>query len=519
MQIDHDACRRSVNDSMTQRAGAPAAFGRLVAACNAINPQTRARLLAAFLATNLFVLLLSATHPERLGWVGSAGWIYWLEFDDENSVANSYTVVLWAAIAVLALAQLACSTERRRSRALGWASLALIAALIALEEAVCLKTRIEQPAAGFDLAAIPGLDFVPAQARWLVVVVPLLAVPLAAAGWVLVTSQRGHPMRALFAVVAAILLLGAIALDPIEFPGVPPAWQRLFEEGSEVMAAATLAVVLLEMRAEQPATVSRSLGSRLGPRRRAAALALAMALLGALGFLLSTPHIYYEDIRAERDRPWSYSGPVSLVEQRFRANHDHLTRIHVWAYVDGADGAAEIFARLHPVDGSDSPIRESRAEVTGVRFSDSIVEFQFEPIVDSGGELFSLTVGVLSGPTPYVFLGLTGVGALHEGAAIVSGVPTRHNDALAMRTFRVGRLAEELLFGDSLTWLLIGEAIRNIFLWVFLVTAAWPGISGRRPRFWRNFAGPAAFTSALITAGIFVATLAFIVVGSSTRLV
>lgn len=503
---------------MTWRGSAPVAFRCLVGTCAAINPQTRARLLAAFLATNLVVVLLSAADTPRLGWLGSTSWIKQLEFDAEGTLANSYAVVIWSAVAILALAQLACSTERRRSRALGWASLALIASLIALEEAASLKDWIGDPTATFDLAAIPGLAFVPAGARWLVVVVPVLAVPLASAGWVLFTSQRGHPMRALLAGVAAVLLLGAIALDPVEFTGAPLAWEHFLEEGAEVMAAATLAVILIEMRAKRPATVPRSLSSRLGPRLRAAALALAMALLGALGFLLSSSHIY-EDIRAERDRPWSYTGPVSLVEQRFRANHDNLTQIQVWAYVDGAGDAAEVFARLTPADGSDGPIRESRTEVTGVRFSDSLIEFRFEPIADSSGELFSLAVGVLSGPTPYVFLGLTGVEAVHEGAAFVSGVPTRHNDALAMRTFRVGRFAEELLFRDSQTWILIGESVRNIFLWVFLVTAAWPGISGRKPRFWRSFAVPAAFASALITAGIFVATLAYIVVNSSTRLV
>lgn len=503
---------------MTWRASTPALLGCLVRACTEIDAQTRARLLAAFLAANLVVVLFAAADEPRLGWLSSTAWIKQFEFDTEGTVANSYAVVVWAAVALLALAQLTRSTERRRSRALGWASLALIAALIALEEASSLKERIGNPIYTFDLAAIPGLAFVPAGARWLVVVVPLLAVPLAAAGWVLVTSQRGHPMRALLAVVAGVLLLGATALDPVELIGTPRAWERLLEEGSEVMAAATLAVILLEMRAQRPATVPRSHGGRYGPRRRAAALALALALLGAIGILLSTPHTY-EDIPAERDRPWFYTGPVSLVEQRLHTSHSNLTRIHVWAYVDGAPGTAEIFARLTPVDGSDGPIRESRAEVTGVRFSDSIVEFQFEPIADSSRAIYSLSVGVLSGPTPYVFLGLTGVEAMHEGAAIVSGVPTPHNDALAMRTFRVGRFAEELLLRDSLTWLLIGEAIRNIFLWVFLVTAAWSGISGPKPRFWRCYAGSAAITSALITAGIFAATLTFIVLGSSTLIV
>ena len=64
------------------------------------------------------------------------------------------------------------------------------------------------------------------------------------------------------------------------------------------------------------------------------------------------------------------------------------------------------------------------------------------PIPDSGGTRYTLAVGVLSGPTPYVFLGLTGGDVIPEGAAVVSGAPTRHADDLAMRTSWSGRFIE-----------------------------------------------------------------------------
>ena len=139
--------------------------------------------------------------------------------------------------------------------------------------------------------------------------------------------------------------------------------------------------------------------------------------------------------------------PISLVEQRFRATHDNLQRVDVWVDIDGAPGAAaDIFARLAPA-GSDRPLRESRAEVRGARFSNDTVAFHFAPIPDSGGMLYTLTIGVLSGPTPYVFLGLTGGDVIPEGTAVVSGAPTPYADDVPMRTTWSGRFIEGLLEG------------------------------------------------------------------------
>ena len=39
-------------------------------------------------------------------------------------------------------------------------------------------------------------------------------------------------------------------------------------------------------------------------------------------------------------------------------------------------------------------------------------------------------MGVLSGPRPYVFLGLTNADVIPEGAAVMSGAPTRYADDL-----------------------------------------------------------------------------------------
>ena len=36
-------------------------------------------------------------------------------------------------------------------------------------------------------------------------------------------------------------------------------------------------------------------------------------------------------------RPGFYAGPISNIAQPFRVEHDYLSRIDVWAYIDGGD--------------------------------------------------------------------------------------------------------------------------------------------------------------------------------------
>ncbi len=504
---------------MTSRsANAPAVVRRLARGCTAISPRSRTRLLAVFLAINLVVVLLSATDAYRLGWLESALWIRQLDFDVEGTLANSYAAIIWAAVAVLTLAQLTRpppSNRRRWLWVLGWLSVALLATLVALEEGFSLKDRLVGRMAWFDLAGLKAAEL-PPNARWLVAAVPLFAAPLAAAGWVFHTSQRRHPTLRLLTLLAVVLLVEAVAQDAFNVLDIPIlAWEHFVEEGAETMAAAALAVILVEMLAARPGALPIAPVSR---RVRMAALAVTVGLLAVSAFPLVSHRVHKGD-GWETVAPWSYTGPITLVEQQFRANQDNLRRIDVWAYADGgaAGEAAEIFARLTP-EGSDRPIRESRAGVHGTRFSNATVAFDFAPIPDSSGKVYTLAVGVLSGPTPYVFLGLTGGDAIPEGTAKVSGSPTRHADDLAMRTGWSGRFIDGLYPRDQRHWGLIGEVILNIFLWVLLVVITWAGLSGRRPRFWRRFVLPSVLASALITTVITSVTLAFLAVLSPTQL-
>ena len=206
------------------------------------------------------------------------------------------------------------------------------------------------------------------------------------------------------------------------------------------MAAAALAVLFVEMLAARPGAAPVASGSR---RRPAVTFVVTVALLLASAVPLATHRVHRGD-GWETIAPWSYAGPIALVEQPFRANQDNLRRIDVWAYVHGgpAGKPAEIFARLTPADGPDRPIRESRTSVGGARFSNETVTFDFEPILESSGKRYNLAIGVLSGSTPHVFLGLTSGDAIAEAAAMVNGEPTRFADDLAMRTAWSGRFID-----------------------------------------------------------------------------
>ena len=399
---------------------------------------------------------------------------------------------------MLGLAQLLRPTPQRRRQlwVLGWLSVALLAALIAFED---VASRKEAIAYGL-MEPLTFLKVLPPLSRWVAVLVPLLAVPLAAAGWVLWTAQRGQPARRLLTGLAAVFVTSAIVQDTEVHLLTPLVWKYFLEEGAEIIGAATLVVILIEMLCERPGAVL------VAPtRRRGVGLAAVDVLLVTGAFLLVAHHIV-EDSHRVRTLPSFYTGPVSLVEQPFRATHDNLRRIDVWVEIDGG-ASAEIFARLTP-QGSDAPIRESRTEVYGVRFSNATATFHFAPIPDSGGTRYTLAVGVLSGPLPYVFLGLTDGELNPEGAAEISGAPTRDANDLAMRIIWHGSFVEGLLSQGPQRWWWVGEMSMNIYLWVLAVAVTWRGLSGPQPQFWRRFVWPAARTSFLITASI--VTLTFL---------
>ena len=510
------------------------------------SPPARARLLAAFLALNLALVLTRAVDAVGWEWLVPGGWIGQLDPRNEYSAANAYSGVLWCAIAALGIAQLPLHTPASGPRwlwVLGWLSVALFAALLALVE-ITSPTDIGMLAGSAARAALK-LEGLPPGARWLAVVAPL-AIPLAAAaGWVLYTSQRRHSARALLTALAIALAVSSVIRDVLTgFYSTTIPWGRFLqgdpeltgeavlrkspfrremvdflEESTEIMAAAILAVVLVKMLATRHGSVPDVQGDRRRWRGgRWLAFAVGAALLAA-GTLALLAEFQRKDEGWVWSRPHVYTGPVALVKQSFQADRDYLTRIEVWAFVDGGSGAtAEIFARLTPA-GSDRPVRESRAEVRAARFSNATVDLEFEPIPDSAGRSYDLAIGVLSEPEPYVFLGLTD-GDVNPGSEVVlSGAPTRYQNDLAMGTYwvgRGGRVLEELIRSDLRRLLLIGDVAAMVFLWVFAVVTAGRGLSGYKPRFWRAFVRGAAQTSVLVTAGLATIAIALLTVLSST---
>ena len=492
----------------------------------AIGPRGRARLLAVLLAIHLVPVLVYLFY--RLGWA-------WLVIDEwprildpayETGIADRYSGFLFCVVAALAAAQaLRIPAPRSGPRWLwvvGWLSAAVLIALLAIEELLWRVDAISIVGPALGLVELRD------EVRWMLAAAPVAALPAAAAGWVLWTAQRGHPARALLIGLLVAMSLAALIQDSTEdllvsyllgdwlgFPSAPDGLSQAFEEGAEVMAAAALGVVLLEMLAARRGAPAIAPTSR---RVRVSALAVAIGLLAICAVPLVSHRLNKGD-GWETIAPWSYTGPLTLIEQPFRAHQDNLRRIDVWAFVDGGPpgAAAEIFARLTP-EGSDRPIRESRATVAGTRFRNATATFDFAPLPDSSGKVYTLAVGVLSGPTPYVFLGMTGGDAIPEGAALVSGATTRFADDLALRTAWSGRYIDGLYPRDLRYWGLIGEVLLNVFVWVWLVVIVWSGLSGRRARFWRRFVWPSVLTSALVTACIVGLTLAFVALQTPAQL-
>ena len=491
-----------------------------------ISPHVRGWLLAAFLAGNLIAVLLALV--DSLGWRWLAGgWLVEWNAINEGRGMDRYSGILFGVVAALAAAQaLRRPAPRSGPRwlwVLGWLSAACFIGLVAFEE---LHRQVD---VGSIVRPLLGLADLDQRFRWMLVAAPL-AVPLAAAaGWVLFAAQRGHPARALLTVLALALALIGLLLDArsndllvygvlvdwLGFPPGPYAFYEVFEEASELMASAALAVVLVEMLAARPGAVRLPTSGR---RRLAVTLALSAGLMVVSAFPLASHRVNNGD-GFEAGAPWSYAGPIALVEQPFQANQDYLRRIDVWAFADAGPAGmpAEIFARLTP-EGSDKPIRESRAEVRGARYSNAKVFFHFEPIPDSSGKRYTLTVGLLSSPPPYVFLGLTPGDVIPEGAALVNGEPTRFANDLALRTAWSGRFIDGQYPRDLRYWGLIAEVIFNIYLWVFVVVLAWTRLSGPWPRFGRRVVWPSLLISALVTADIIIGTLAYMALRSPTPL-
>ena len=212
-----------------------------------------------------------------------------------------------------------------------------------------------------------------------------------------------------------------------------------------------------------------------------------------------------------------YAGPVSFVTQPFRIQHDYLSRIDIWADIEGGSTGAvgDVLARVIP-HGADAAIRESRIGIRHQSTAGAPLEIRFTPIPDSGGTLYILELTVLSSPPPFVFLGITGSDMNPAGQVSINGDASRAHLDLAMRPYwtgRGGRVLEHLVRGDPWRLFLIVDAALWGLLIVFAVVAAWRvQASGHWYSLFRHTAGQ----SVLITLGLAIGVLLMLMILSAS---
>ena len=477
--------------------------------------RTRAWVSTVFLAGNVTLTLPLALFASGWYWPGFDGWFQHLNLDSEQSAANWYSSGLWATVAVLAAAQLfrppPALSHPRWLWILGWIAVALFAALIAWEESVSIKDALNRWDQSELLLARLNLAGLPASIRWAAIVM-VLTVPLAAlSGWVFYTSLRQKPALLLLTALALALGLGAILRDGFGvLYGTTRWWGMYLDDGSEIMAGAILAVVFFE------ALVTRHTASVDGWRRRRnrierwAALGVTVAVVaGSVPALLAE----YEWEEAGWKRPLIYAGPISRFEQPFQAHLDNLTAIDVWGYSEDADGKgapATILVSLVPSQGGRPTW--AKAVVSGDRASPAINRIAFEPVPGSQGEQYDLVI--FSEPLPRVYLGLTGDRAGPHGDVVVNDVP--HGRQLAMGVYSIGtgaQVVQDLLVRDPRRLFLLGDVVLTAYVWLFVATVVWRGLTGPPSRFWRGSVWPSVRVSALILAGLIAIAVVILPIG------
>ena len=475
-----------------------------------MRPRTRAWILSGFLAAHLALTVPLIILAGRWNWPGPAFVLQELNLDGDGSPAALYAGVLWGAVAALAAVQVfrpAVPTRGPRWLCvLGWCSVALFAGAVAFEEIAGLKDALGRTEWVKALLASVRLADLPAEDRWAAVVAPIAAPPAVAAAWVLYASLRHRPALALLTVLAVALGVSAVLHDGLaHLYGTTGPWLLVLDDGSELMAGAILAVVLVELLVAGPTSSTDDRGHRASRVDRWAALAVTLALVGVSIPALSTE---YEWEEAGWRRPFFYTGPFVRFETPFQTHLDQLTQIDVWGYVDAGDdknATTVILVRLIPRGGG--PVTETHARMRGHRSNPAVNTIEFEPIPASKDKIFDLVI--LAESFPWVFLGLTDSGAGPLGGVFVNEV--RHERQLAMGTHV--RLSGAGIIGDLLTrdprrLFVVGEVVATLFLWIFAVAATWRGLAGHPPHFWHRYVWPVARRSALITVGLLVIALA-----------
>ena len=416
----------------------------------------RAWIPTAFLAGNCVLALLPTTGASGLRWPWFSSWVDHLNSEFDNSLGNAWSVTLWIAVAVLALAQLCRPPMGRRWLWVsGWSSFAFLAAATALLETNdSYRNQLD--------GTIP-IDEIAPHFHWMILAAPMALPLIAIAAYVLWKVVGLNPTLRILAGISVLLGFAAVVRDSFFYlyDAERSAWPLFLEDGSEVMSSAILVAIL----AGSLGCLSPFTGRQ--PWGRYLALGVALTLLA--GTLASLPNYKYA---WGSGLPDSYTGPISLVEQDIAVHHPFLSRVDVWSFVSvGSAEQADIFMRLTP-QGEEHPVRESAASVRSTDWSEEPVTFTFAPLAESRGRVYRLSVGVLGPPSALVYLGLTGNDPIPESSVIINGEPTRWANDLSMYGHWEGRGARILV--DAIRYkpthlVLLIDLVLTASLWILAV--------------------------------------------------
>ncbi len=328
-------------------------------------------------------------------------WERRLDLSIDASLGNAFAVLLWLVVTILS-GTLAVRGHAR----LGWLSVAILAASVAIGEARDIKDAIRP----FFLASYP--------IAWMIVSAPI-AIPLLILALRTLWSAARTPACRVLLLASGVFATAPLVLEYIPLP------IGIAEEGSELMAAAVLVAVLMSILGWVPL-------SSTFVTWRFVAIAAALTVLAA--GILDAREYEIRVAGTHGDRPEIDHGPLTVVSQTLPVDRAHLSRIDVWAESTGGD--ADLFLRL-ALPGQ-PPIRESRATTRHPRWSDQTVTFSFAPISESQGQTYEITIGSLQS-SPYVFLGLSTDDPIPESEVQINGSSDSWGNDLALRAYTPGR--------------------------------------------------------------------------------
>ena len=183
--------------------------------------------------------LLPVTGSSGLRWPWFSTWVDHLNSEFDTSLGNAWSVALWVAVLVLAMAHIRRPrVGRRRLWIAGWVSFAFLAAVTALLETNdSYRNQLD--------GTIP-IDEIAPHFHWIILATPLALPLIALAGYVLWGVVRDNPGLRVLSGISILLGFAAVVRDSFFYlyDPVRNSWPLFLEDGSEIMSAAILVTIL-----------------------------------------------------------------------------------------------------------------------------------------------------------------------------------------------------------------------------------------------------------------------------------